>query len=276
MHRFARRSRGPQDRPEREATDDEPVGRIRQAGQGRCPADRQGDAHRRFRRVRGTGTGHRGADPRLRALDAARPRACATWSRKGRRSTVEVLNVDPATRRIGLSLKSIARNRRTRQDAAEQAEREADVKAAEELMANRPVNPNLRGGIGSSPIRFDKEQQLPQIRSWPRLNYFPAVGSYNVRVVLSDEDGTPACPCRRARRRNWLPCSTRSRATSARCSSASPRSSASLSSRFWPTGTCSSKTCRASARRCWPRRLPGAWRADSTASSSRPTCCPAT
>ena len=65
--------------------------------------------------------------------------------------------MDPASRRIGLSLKSIAKEKENAADAASVAEREADLKTAEEMMANRPVNPNLRGGIGTSPVKFDKE-----------------------------------------------------------------------------------------------------------------------
>jgi len=64
--------------------------------------------------------------------------------------------VDPASRRIGLSLKAIAKEQEEAQDAASIAEREADARAAQELLANRPINPNLRGGIGTSPIKFDQ------------------------------------------------------------------------------------------------------------------------
>lgn len=75
----------------------------------------------------------------------------------GQSVEVEVLSLDAASRRIGLSLKSIAKEQEEVKDAAAKAEREADAKAAQELLANRTVNPNLRGGIGSAPIRFDKE-----------------------------------------------------------------------------------------------------------------------
>ena len=68
---------------------------------------------------------------------------------------VEVLSVDTAARRIALSLKKLADEQSSAEEAAAEAEREADRKAAEEMMANRPVNPNLRGGIGGSQIRFD-------------------------------------------------------------------------------------------------------------------------
>jgi small subunit ribosomal protein S1 len=75
---------------------------------------------------------------------------------EGQSVEVEVLSVDPTTRRIALSLKRIAQEQEDAADAAEQAEHDADLKAAEEMMANRPVNPNLRGGIGG-PVRFDAD-----------------------------------------------------------------------------------------------------------------------
>ena len=76
---------------------------------------------------------------------------------EGQAVVVEVLSVDPAARRIGLSLKTIAKDQEDAATAVEEAERAADIKAAEEMMANRPVNPNLRGGIGGNPIKFDTE-----------------------------------------------------------------------------------------------------------------------
>lgn len=76
---------------------------------------------------------------------------------EGQAVEVEILSMDPTSRRIGLSLKSIAKEKEDAADAAEEAERQADIKAAEEVMANRQVNPNLRGGIGSGAIRFDSE-----------------------------------------------------------------------------------------------------------------------
>jgi small subunit ribosomal protein S1 len=75
---------------------------------------------------------------------------------EGQSVEVEVLSVDPTTRRIALSLKRIAQEQEDATDAADQAERDADLKAAEEMMANRPANPNLRGGVGG-PIRFDTD-----------------------------------------------------------------------------------------------------------------------
>ncbi|MFO0804661.1 MAG: S1 RNA-binding domain-containing protein [Gemmataceae bacterium] len=67
---------------------------------------------------------------------------------EGQTVHVEVLAVDPEARRMSLSLKSIQREKEDAEDQAEEAERLGDLAAAEEKMANRPVNPNLRGGIG--------------------------------------------------------------------------------------------------------------------------------
>ncbi len=77
---------------------------------------------------------------------------------EGQSVNVEVLSVDVPSRRMSLSLKSIAMEAEDAATATEQAEREADLKAAEETMATRPVNPNLRGGIGGNPFSFDKPE----------------------------------------------------------------------------------------------------------------------
>lgn len=90
-------------------------------------------------------------------LSTQRIRRVRDVVQEGQSVEVEVLNVDPSSRRIGLSLKAIAREKENAEDAAAVAERETDAKAAQELMASRPVNPNLRGGIGTNPIRFDQE-----------------------------------------------------------------------------------------------------------------------
>ncbi|HSQ55384.1 MAG TPA: S1 RNA-binding domain-containing protein, partial [Gemmata sp.] len=76
---------------------------------------------------------------------------------EGQSVDVELLSIDPAARRIALSLKRIAQEKEDADDAAEEAERDADLKAAAEAMASRPVNPNLRGGIGASPMKFDSQ-----------------------------------------------------------------------------------------------------------------------
>jgi small subunit ribosomal protein S1 len=89
-------------------------------------------------------------------LSTQRTRRVRDIVSEGQSVEVEILSVDPAARRIALSLKRIAQEAEDAADAAEQAEHDADMKAAEEAMANRPVNPNLRGGIGSQ-IKFDTQ-----------------------------------------------------------------------------------------------------------------------
>lgn len=75
---------------------------------------------------------------------------------EGQTVQVDVLSVDVPNRRMSLSLKTIANQEEAAAEAAEQAERLGDAKAAEELMANRPVNPNLRGGIGGAAFKYDQ------------------------------------------------------------------------------------------------------------------------
>jgi small subunit ribosomal protein S1 len=65
----------------------------------------------------------------------------------GQRVEVEVLSVDPGARRIALSLKAIKAKEEEDADAAEAEEEAAALREAEARMQNRPVNPNLRGGI---------------------------------------------------------------------------------------------------------------------------------
>ena len=76
---------------------------------------------------------------------------------EGQAVEVEILSVDPAARRIALSLKRLAAEKEAAEEAAEDAEQQAELQAAEERMASRPVNPNLRGGIGENPVKFDTE-----------------------------------------------------------------------------------------------------------------------
>jgi small subunit ribosomal protein S1 len=89
-------------------------------------------------------------------LSTQRVRRVSDVLNKDQTVNVEILSVDPETRRIALSLKRIVQAAEEDEDAAAQAEHEADMKAAEEAMANRVANPNLRGGIGG-PLRFDAE-----------------------------------------------------------------------------------------------------------------------
>ncbi len=90
-------------------------------------------------------------------LSTQRVRRVREVVEEGQIVNVDVLSVDPTTRRIALSLKSISQEKESVEDAAAIAERVADEKAAAETMANRPVNPNLRGGIGGSAFKIDTE-----------------------------------------------------------------------------------------------------------------------
>ena len=76
---------------------------------------------------------------------------------EGQRVEVEVLSVDVPARRIALSLKAVKRAEEDAADRAEVEEEEANIREAEARMASRPHNPNLRGGIGSSPMKFDSQ-----------------------------------------------------------------------------------------------------------------------
>lgn len=71
---------------------------------------------------------------------------------EGQEVEAQVLNIDPDNRRMALSLKTIMAGAEAEQDVADEAERQAELAAATERMANRPINPNLRGGIGSRPL----------------------------------------------------------------------------------------------------------------------------
>ena len=80
-------------------------------------------------------------------LSTQRVRRVTDIVQVGQTVEVEVLSIDPGTRRIALSLKAIKRAEEIAAEEAEEAEYLADRQAAEELRASRPVNPNLRGGI---------------------------------------------------------------------------------------------------------------------------------
>jgi small subunit ribosomal protein S1 len=75
---------------------------------------------------------------------------------EGQEITVQVQSIDPAARRMSLSLKAMRAEAEAADAAAADAEREEDLRAAEERMAQRSANPNLRGGIGSGRIQFDR------------------------------------------------------------------------------------------------------------------------
>ena len=76
---------------------------------------------------------------------------------EGQTVEVQIQNIDPDARRISLSLKAMAAEAEAAAGEATEAEKRSDLEAAYERMANRPANPNLRGGIGASRIQFDRE-----------------------------------------------------------------------------------------------------------------------
>ncbi len=71
---------------------------------------------------------------------------------EGQEVETQILNIDPDGRRMSLSLKTILAGAEAEQEAAEAAEQDSEAAATAERMANRPFNPNLRGGIGGSPF----------------------------------------------------------------------------------------------------------------------------
>ncbi|HET6575192.1 MAG TPA: S1 RNA-binding domain-containing protein [Fimbriiglobus sp.] len=75
---------------------------------------------------------------------------------EGQEVTVQVQSIDPEARRMSLSLKAMKAEAEAADAAADEAEREEDRKSAEERMAQRAANPNLRGGIGTGRVQFDK------------------------------------------------------------------------------------------------------------------------
>jgi small subunit ribosomal protein S1 len=75
---------------------------------------------------------------------------------EGQEVTVQLQSVDPPARRMSLSLKALQAEADAADAAVADAEREEGIKAAEERMAQRSANPNLRGGIGGGKMLFDR------------------------------------------------------------------------------------------------------------------------
>jgi len=73
---------------------------------------------------------------------------------EGQQVEVQIQSIDPDARRISLSLKAVAAEAESAANEAAEAEKKSDLQAALERMANRPTNPNLRGGIGSNRVQF--------------------------------------------------------------------------------------------------------------------------
>lgn len=88
-------------------------------------------------------------------LSTTRIRRVREVVEEGQFVTVQIMNIDPQSRRIALSLKAISEESEAAEDAEEAAQAEADRKEALERMANRvPSTANLRGGIGGGSINF--------------------------------------------------------------------------------------------------------------------------
>jgi len=88
-------------------------------------------------------------------LSTQRVRRVRDVLNEGQEITVQVNSIDTAARRMWLSLKALKAESEAADAATEEAEREGDLKAAEERMATRLANPNLRGGIGAGRMQFD-------------------------------------------------------------------------------------------------------------------------
>ena len=73
---------------------------------------------------------------------------------EGQEITVQILAIDEENHRIALSLKALEAEAEATAEAAADAEEQDDRKSAEERLANRPINPNLRGGIGRGGALF--------------------------------------------------------------------------------------------------------------------------
>jgi small subunit ribosomal protein S1 len=77
---------------------------------------------------------------------------------EGQTVEVQLINIDPGARRMSLSLKSLKAEAEEAEHAKTAAEEEADRKEAEERMAARKANPNLRGGIGGGKLWWEKDE----------------------------------------------------------------------------------------------------------------------
>lgn len=92
-------------------------------------------------------------------LSTQRVRRVRDVVQEGQTIEVELLSIDTEARRMSLSLKSLQAEADSAEEAAATAEEESDRKAAEERMANRSANPNLRGGIGTGRVHFEMPKE---------------------------------------------------------------------------------------------------------------------
>jgi small subunit ribosomal protein S1 len=90
-------------------------------------------------------------------ISTQRVRRVTEVVKAGQTVDVQILTLDPQQRRIGLSLKTIMAGEEAVAAAATAAEEQANREAAQERLASRPINPNLRGGIGSSKLIPDTD-----------------------------------------------------------------------------------------------------------------------
>ncbi len=74
---------------------------------------------------------------------------------EGQEVTVQIINLDPDNRRIGLSLKAVTAETEDAATAADQTAADGEKATAFERLANRPLNPKLRGGIGGGGMLID-------------------------------------------------------------------------------------------------------------------------
>jgi predicted RNA-binding protein with RPS1 domain len=190
-------------------------------------------------------------------LSTSRVRRVRDVVEEGQNVIVEVLSMDPTTRRIALSLKKIASEEEVRGRGGGGGRAPGGAEGGRGGDGDPPGEPepprrDRRPGPVRRPVTRPVHGPMkPGVK--PRGRHRGAA-EYHSRE--------PACPptvhCPPDRRASWPPSSTGSGRTSGGCSSASPRWCGWPASPCSPTGTSCSTTCRASARRCWRRPSPAA------------------
>ena len=90
-------------------------------------------------------------------LTTGRVRKVSDAVSEGQMVTVQIVNIDTEQRRIGLSLKAIAAEAEQAADESETKEEQADREEAAALMAARKPSLNLRGGVGGTPFKFERQ-----------------------------------------------------------------------------------------------------------------------
>lgn len=90
-------------------------------------------------------------------LSTQRVRRVRDVLQEGQMVEVQVQSVDPGARRMSLSLKAMKAEAEAAEVAKTAEEEAADRKEADERMAARKANPNLRGGIGGGKLWWEQE-----------------------------------------------------------------------------------------------------------------------